>query len=196
MRVGRCHGPDYDSSQEKERASESLKVEIGEDAQQNNDNKQQLSRETPSRRSRKLLVQQGNREIKIGETTLMASKRKASQLPESSGVFSTLNLMFNSLLLHLASLCKIDMRIIMVDKKKKRTLSYFKIKGERRGKITIYKKRVRVKTKQLTNMNCIFWNIKGLGSGVKRKVVRNVCAAHHLDTKVNQPNHMILSQIG
>lgn len=95
-------------------------MKIGEDAQklQNNDNKQQLSRETPSRRSRKLLVQQGNREIKIGETTLMASKRKASQLPESSGMFSTINLMFDSLLLHLASLCKIDMGIIMVDKKK------------------------------------------------------------------------------
>lgn len=121
-------------------------MKIGEDAQklQNNDNKQQLSRETPSRRSRKLLVQQGNREIKIGETTLMASKRKASQLPESSGMFSTINLMFDSLLLHLASLCKIDMGIIMVEKK--RTLSYFKIKGERMGKITIYKKRVRVKT--------------------------------------------------
>lgn len=50
-------------------------------------------------------------------------------------------------------------------------------------------------------MNYMFWNVKGLGSGVKKRVAREVSNANQSEiiglseTKINLPNPMILRQI-
>lgn len=50
-------------------------------------------------------------------------------------------------------------------------------------------------------MNYMFWNVRGLGSGVKKRVAREVSNANQSEiiglseTKINLPNPMILRQI-
>lgn len=66
------------------------------------------NRETPNKRSQRLLDQTGGSEAELGETTLLALTRKSNSSLGKPDVLSIFNLIPNSLLLYIASICHIE----------------------------------------------------------------------------------------